>query len=65
MREPDDAPPVFGDLHRHAFAHAAEAAELVLRQQLEIPAHRLAGLSKRAVGRHCGSVVGIQKTSLP
>jgi len=40
MRKPDDAPAVRRDLHRHAFAHAAEAAELVMRELLEIPADR-------------------------
>ena len=34
VREPDDASAVLCDLHRHAFAHAAEAAEIVLREQL-------------------------------
>ena len=37
MRQPDDAPSVGRDLHRHALAHAAEAAEHVVRQKLEIP----------------------------
>ena len=37
MRQPDDAPPVLGDLDRHAFAHAAEAGELVVGDELEIP----------------------------
>ena len=50
MRQPDDAAAVFGDLHRHAFAHAAEAAEIVLRQQLEIPGDGFAGLGQRIVG---------------
>ena len=43
VREPDDAPAVRRDLHRHAFAHAAEAVELVLGEQLEIPAHGAVG----------------------
>ena len=50
VRQPDDAAPVLGDLHRHAFAHAAEAAEIVLRQQLEIPGGGLAALAERIVG---------------
>jgi hypothetical protein len=37
MREPDDAPAVLRDLDRHALAHAAEAGELVMGEQLEIP----------------------------
>ena len=37
VRQPDDAPPVLGDLYRHAFAHAAEAAESVLGEELEVP----------------------------
>ena len=41
MRQPDDAAPVGRDLHRHALAHAAEAVQLVLGQQLEIPEDRL------------------------
>ena len=37
VREPDDAPSILGDLDRHALAHAAEAFELVMREELEIP----------------------------
>ena len=37
VREPDDAAAVGRDLHRHAFAHAAEAVEQVVGEQLEIP----------------------------
>ncbi len=37
MREPDDAPPVFGDLDRHALAHAAEALQFVVGEEFEIP----------------------------
>ena len=47
VRQPDDAAAVFGDLHAHAFAHAAEAAEIVLRQQLEIPGDGLGALLER------------------
>ena len=32
MRQPQDAPAVLGELHRHAFAHAAEAVERVVRR---------------------------------
>src|SRR5579883_1223348 len=49
MRKPDDAPPVGGDLHRHALTHAAEAREHVVRQELEIPDYRLIALGQRAV----------------
>jgi hypothetical protein len=37
-------------LHRHAFAHAAEAAEVILRKQFEIPGYWLAGLAERIGG---------------
>ena len=37
MREPDDAPAIFGKLDRHALAHAAEAGKLVMGEELEIP----------------------------
>src|SRR5262249_45828336 len=37
-------------LHRHAFAHAAKPAEIVLREQLEIPGNRLAALVERITG---------------
>jgi hypothetical protein len=50
MRDPGDAAAVLGQLHCDAFAHAAEAAEIVLRQQLEIPGDRLTALFKRAGG---------------
>ena len=43
MRQPDDAPAVRRDLDRHAFAHAAEAVERVLGEQLEIPGDRVVG----------------------
>jgi len=54
MREPDDAPPVRRDLHRHALAHAAEAAEQVVRQKFEIPDDGLIALGQRAFvfGQH-------------
>jgi hypothetical protein len=50
VRKPDDAPAVLGDLHRHSFTHAAEAAEVVLREKLEIPGDRLSALAQRIVG---------------
>src|SRR4029077_17337759 len=37
VRQPDDTPPVLGELDRHTFAHAAEALQLVVRDELEIP----------------------------
>ena len=55
VRQPDDAPAVGRDLDRHAFAHAAEAVERVLGEQLEVPGDRIVGaLLQRAVGDgHC------------
>ena len=44
MSEPDDAAAIRRDLHRHAFAHAAEAAEQVVGQELEIPGDGAVGL---------------------
>jgi hypothetical protein len=41
VREPDDAPPVLGDLDRHALAHAAEAVSSCWAMQLEIPFDRV------------------------
>jgi hypothetical protein len=41
VRKPDDAAAVLRDLHRHALAHAAEAIELVMGDELEVPAHAL------------------------
>jgi DNA-directed RNA polymerase subunit N (RpoN/RPB10) len=41
MREPEDAAPVRRDLHRHAFAHAAEPVEFVMAEQFEIALDRL------------------------
>ena len=41
VREPQDAAAVLGDLDRHALAHAAEAVELVVGQQLEVLADGL------------------------
>jgi hypothetical protein len=47
--EPEDAAAVRRDLDRHAFAHAAEALQLMLGQQLEIPGDRLiAAFGQRA-----------------
>ena len=40
VREPQDAPAVGSDLDRHAFAHAAEAIELMMRDQLEVARDR-------------------------
>ena len=37
VREPEDAAAVGRDLDRHAFAHAAEAVEHVMGEQLEVP----------------------------
>ncbi len=36
VREPQDAAAVLGDLDRHALAHAAEAVELVVGEELEV-----------------------------
>ena len=54
VRQPDDAAAVRRDLDRHAFAHAAEAIELVLGEQLEIPADRLVAALQRALFGHQG-----------
>jgi hypothetical protein len=51
MSEPDDAAAVLGDLDRHALAHAPEAAQLMMGEQLEIPAHAL----RRALVQRTGS----------
>jgi len=40
VREPEDAAPSGRDLDRHAFAHAAEAVEQVVAEQLEVPGDR-------------------------
>jgi len=54
MRQPDDAAAVRRDLHRHALAHAAEAAKHVVRQELEVPDDGLIALGQRAFvfGQH-------------
>ncbi len=53
VRQPDDAAAVLGDRDRHAFAHAAEAAEVVMGERLEIPGDGLTGLGERiACGGH-------------
>ena len=41
VREPDDAPSVLCDLDRHTLAHPAEALQLVMRDELEIPFDRV------------------------
>ncbi len=56
MRQPDDTAAVRRDLDRHAFAHAAEAVELVLGEQLEIPADGFVAALQRALVRHAGSL---------
>ena len=40
MREPQDAAAVLRELHRHAFAHAAEPLERIMPEQFEIPGQR-------------------------
>src|SRR5207244_2259631 len=52
MREPDDASPVLGDLDRHAFAHAAESAKLMMAEQLEIPFDLVSGHSRLRIVDH-------------
>ena len=42
MRHPQDAPPVLGQLHRHALAHAAEPVERMVGKLPEIPDQRVA-----------------------
>ena len=44
VRQPQDAAAILGDLDRHALAHAAEAVELVVGQELEVPDRRLVGI---------------------
>src|SRR5262245_14559899 len=64
-------------MYGHAFAHAAEAAEIVLREQLEIPRDRLgvpveqAGSSRHpllrdliAMIRHLGLIKGERSSSV-
>src|SRR3954469_16330649 len=51
MREPEDAAAVLGQLHRHALAHAAEAVEGVMREDVEIPDQRVAAIGGGAL-RH-------------
>src|SRR5258705_5385350 len=51
VRQPDDPPAVGRDLDRHAFAHAAEAVQRVLGDELEVPGNRIVGgLLQRAIG---------------
>ena len=56
MRQPEDAAAVRRDLDRHAFAHAAEAVEQVVAEQLEIPGDRPAVAAGR--GRLRGWFLG-------
>ena len=67
VRQPDDAASVRRDLHRHAFAHAAEAREHVVGQQLEIPGHGLIALLQRALvgGGHTGLLLGTRRHARP
>ena len=57
VRQPQDAAAVGRDLHRHALAHAAEALQLVLRQQLEIPGDRLVAAARQRARVGDGHVV--------
>src|ERR1051325_3903976 len=43
--EPQNAAPVLGELHRHAFAHAAEPLERIVPEQFEIPDQRTVRLA--------------------
>jgi hypothetical protein len=43
VREPQDPAPVARDLHSHAFADAAEALQLVVREELHVESERLIG----------------------
>jgi hypothetical protein len=56
--ERDDAAAVGGDLHRHAFAHAAEAVEQVVGQQLEIPGDSAVGAGLAGLPAHGGLLDG-------
>jgi len=43
VREPQDPAPVARELHAHAFADAAEALQLVVREQFHVERERLIG----------------------
>ena len=58
VRQPDDAPAVGRDLHRHALAHAAEAVEHVVGQELEVPGDDSVGAGARGVAADGGLVNG-------
>src|SRR6185437_10100556 len=66
MRQPDDAPAVGRDLHRHSLAHAAEAREHVVRQKLEIPHDGLVARRHRAcvASGHSDSPVWVSMESV-
>ena len=57
MRHPQDAPPVLGQLHRHALAHAAEPVERMVRKLAKIPDQRVA-VAGRAL--HCPSPLSLR-----
>ncbi len=50
VREPQDAAAVGRDLDRHAFAHAAEAVEHVVADELEVPGDRTAVADRALAG---------------
>ena len=62
VRQPDDAPPVLGDLDRHPLAHAAEATEFIMGEELEVPAHAIRRAAGQGVGG--GGHAGLHGTDL-
>ena len=53
VREPENSPPVARELHSHALADAAEALQLVVREELHVESERLIG-----TGFHSGKRLG-------
>src|SRR5207302_6196009 len=56
MGEPQDAPAVLGQLHRHTLAHAAESLQRVMPEQFEIPDQRVAAIGLLALGHRALSL---------
>ena len=48
VREPEDAPLIAGDLHPHAFAHAAKSLQFMVRKQFHVQRERLFGAGSAA-----------------
>ena len=62
MGHPQDAPSVLGQLHRHAFAHAAKPVERVVPERLEIPDQR-AAIRLAALGHSLSPHRGVLRKS--